>query len=103
MIAEVTSDKEQKRVAFSDTFGKIRVVSFKKSESLEIGSETTLHWHAHSIRALKFNSLGYLYSAGQEGVVVLWHGGTRSFVAHLGHRVFDLCFNSDSTLMALTL
>lgn len=54
---------------------------------------------------LKFNTIDYLYSGGQEGVVVMWQllQGEKNFIAHLGYRVFDLCISPDNSLISVTL
>lgn len=54
---------------------------------------------------LKFNSINYLYSGGQEGVIVAWHlvSGEKNFIAHLGYRIFDLCIHPDNSLLAVVL
>ena len=53
-------------------------------------ASVTLHWHAHVVSGLAFSSDGaYLYSGGQEAVLVTWQLGTthRSFLPRLGGAV----------------
>jgi NET1-associated nuclear protein 1 (U3 small nucleolar RNA-associated protein 17) len=48
---------------------------------------TKLHWHAHAVASLQMAPDNeHLYSAGEEGVLVLWQisTGTRTFIPRLG-------------------
>ena len=48
---------------------------------------STLHWHAHGVADLVFNSDGsYLVSGGEEAVLVIWQlqTGVKRFLPRLG-------------------
>jgi WD40 repeat protein len=62
---------------------------------------TSLHWHAHAVRALDTNSDGtMLYSGGEEGVLVVWQTATglKNFVPHLGAKIAHVTAFSGSPL-----
>ena len=62
---------------------------------------TSLHWHAHAVRALDTNSDGtMLYSGGEEGVLVVWQTATglKNFVPHLGAKIAHVTALSGSPL-----
>ena len=74
----------QKSLLVGDSKGKITVlVDFL--EQGEVKLRQKLQWHTHSVACLRVQG-SYLYSGGQEGVVVLWHlrQGQRDFLPRVG-------------------
>ena len=71
-----------------------------------------LQWHVHAVSALRVNG-SYLYSAGEEGVVVVWHlrENRRDFLPRIGSSVTNIqlhsatlyCFLADNSLRAIDL
>ncbi|OMH79433.1 U3 small nucleolar RNA-associated protein 17 [Zancudomyces culisetae] len=62
-------------VAVSDTQGKIYVMVITAQEAIPQQPTVvkSMHWHAQGVGAMKLSSDGrYLYSGGEEGVVVIW-------------------------------
>lgn len=69
-----------------------------------------LQWHVHEVRALKTNG-AYLYSAGEEGVVVMWHlrENVKDFLPRIGSKIDNLiiqesklyCLLSDNTIKSI--
>ncbi|KAG5189285.1 hypothetical protein JKP88DRAFT_353167 [Tribonema minus] len=73
---------------------------------------TTLHWHAHAVSCLAFSpDGGYLYSGGEEGVLVQWNlrrgggGGAanQNFLPRLGAPLTRIAMSPDGLFCALTL
>jgi WD40 repeat protein len=70
-------------VAVGDITGKIHFISDITEKNYII---STKHWHSHKVHCLFADSEGmYLYSAGQEGVIVIWNLNTeaRTFLPRL--------------------
>lgn len=60
----------------------------------------TLHWHAHALRNLAVATLGgQLFSAGEEGVVVVWNLGTQkpSFIPRVAATIRSFAVSRDGT------
>ena len=77
-------------VAFGDISGRISLWRCLAADTCALPQSkclvTSLHWHAHAVNALQFNSDGdYLYSGGNEGVLVSWQlrSGARTFLPRL--------------------
>ena len=57
---------------------------------------TILHWHAHAVTSILSSHDGrFVYSGGDEGVLVLWHVGSgglnkKTFIPRLGAAVADI-------------
>ena len=59
----------------------------------------TKHWHSHGVSDLLLDpNSDYLYSCGQEGVVVIWnvHTWVKSFLPRLGEPILSMAVSSDS-------
>ena len=59
----------------------------------------TKHWHSHGVSDLLLDpNNDYLYSCGQEGVVVIWnvHTWAKSFLPRLGEPIMRLAISNDS-------
>eukprot|EP00762_Andalucia_godoyi_P001337 ANDGO_04809.mRNA.1 U3 small nucleolar RNA-associated protein 17 len=68
-------------VALGDLTGRIRLIYLPSKRM------TLLHWHAHKVAALQFTlDSGYLLSAGEEAVLVLWQleSNSKVFMPRLG-------------------
>lgn len=71
-----------------------------------------LEWHVHEVSALKIEQ-SYLYSGGEEGVVVLWHlrENKRDFLPRLGAQIVNIkiveskiyCMLADNTIKSIDL
>ena len=60
----------------------------------------TLHWHAHALRNLEVATLGgQLFSAGEEGVVVVWNLETQkpSFIPRVAATIRSFAVSRDGT------
>jgi len=65
--------------------------------------ESTMHWHSHGVRTMKFTADGYyLMSGGEEAVLVIWQLETRkkSFIPRLGSPIQSISINNSNTLFA---
>ena len=65
--------------------------------------KTTLHWHAHGVSALQFNSDGaYLLSGGEEAVLVIWQvaSSVQRFLPRLGAPFSGVAISHDDTKYA---
>jgi len=89
--SEVTSiEVYQHNLIVGDEKGKINIlVGFL--ENGEIKMRQKLQWHVHEVSALKING-AYLYSAGEEGVVVMWHlrENIKDFLPRIGSKIENL-------------
>ena len=59
----------------------------------------TKHWHSHGVNDLLLDpNNDYLYSCGQEGVVVIWniHTWVKSFLPRLGEPIMRMAVSNDS-------
>ena len=57
------------------------------------------HWHSHGVTDLLLDpNNDYLYSCGQEGVVVIWnvHTWVKSFIPRLGEPILRMVISNDS-------
>ena len=60
----------------------------------------TLHWHAHALRNVAVSALsGQLFSAGEEGVVVIWNLETNqpSFIPRVASAIRSFAVTRDGT------
>lgn len=73
-----------------DTLGKILIMSGYLSDGLQ-SNILKYEWHPHEISCLKVVG-SYLYSAGEEGVVVMWHlrENRRDFLPRIGCEIRNL-------------
>jgi WD40 repeat protein len=95
-------------VAVGDVSGRITLIRCIGADTCRKPYEkcvsTTLHWHAHGVNTLVFNHDGdYLYSGGEEGVLVSWQlrSGSRSFLPRLGAAVVDVALSPDAKCLAI--
>jgi len=71
-----------------------------------------LEWHVHEVSSLKTQQ-SYLYSGGEEGVVVLWHlrENKRDFLPRVGAHIVNIkvieskvyCILADNTIKSIDL
>ena len=94
----VTCHPEEPYFVTGDSQGKIiiwrGVLSAKTPEPVT----TVLHWHAHAVKTLCFNSDGtYLLSGGEEAVLTLWQmlTGKRRFLPRLGAPLAHVTVSAD--------
>lgn len=74
------------KITFWYTVGRIKPVT------------STVHWHANSVKCVKFTQDGvYLLSGGHEAVLVIWQLETRTkqFLPHLGSEILNISISAD--------
>jgi len=70
-IPVTSAEQYQKNLIVGNEQGKIIVlVGFLVGGVVQLTQK--LQWHVHAVSSLKVDG-AYLYSAGEEGVVVVWH------------------------------
>ena len=87
-------------IALGDLSGKIHFIQDITNKNYIL---YTKHWHSHAISDLALDpNNDYLYSCGQEGVVVIWniHSWVKSFLPRLGEPIIRIRVSSDSQNLA---
>ena len=87
-------------IALGDLSGKIHFIQDISNKNYIL---YTKHWHSHAISDLALDpNNDYLYSSGQEGVVVIWniHTWVKSFLPRLGEPIIGIRVSSDSQNLA---
>ena len=87
-------------IALGDLSGKIHFIQDITNKNYIL---YTKHWHSHAISDLALDpNNDYLYSCGQEGVVVIWniHTWVKSFLPRLGEPIIGIGVSSDSQNLA---
>ena len=87
-------------IALGDLSGKIHFIQDISNKNYIL---YTKHWHSHAISDLALDpNNDYLYSCGQEGVVVIWniHTWVKSFLPRLGEPIIGIRVSSDSQNLA---
>ena len=87
-------------IALGDLSGKIHFIQDITNKNYIL---YTKHWHSHAISDLALDpNNDYLYSCGQEGVVVIWniHSWVKSFLPRLGEPIIGIRVSSDSQNLA---
>ena len=87
-------------IALGDLSGKIHFIQDITNKNYIL---YTKHWHSHAISDLALDpNNDYLYSCGQEGVVVLWniHTWVKSFLPRLGEPIIGIRVSPDSQNLA---
>ena len=87
-------------IALGDLSGKIHFIQDITNKNYIL---YTKHWHSHAISDLALDpNNDYLYSCGQEGVVVIWniHTWVKSFLPRLGEPIIGIRVSSDSQNLA---
>ena len=95
-IIETSEDS----IALGDLSGKIHFIQDISNKNYIL---YTKHWHSHAISDLALDpNNDYLYSSGQEGVVVIWniHTWVKSFLPRLGEPIIGIRVSSDSQNLA---
>jgi len=74
----------------ADERGKITILT-SFLDGGEIKLRQMLEWHVHQVTALKVDQ-AYLYSGGEEGVLVLWHlrENRRDFLPRVGAQITNI-------------
>ena len=83
-------------ISLGDSSGKIHFIQDITNKNYIL---YTKHWHSHGISDLALDpNNDYLYSSGQEGVVVIWniHTWVKSFLPRLGEPVIGIKVTNDS-------
>ena len=81
-----------------DVFGKLHFISNLESKDNKF-SIATKHWHSHRVNTIESDYNGdYLYSAGKEGVIVIWNLKTeeKSFLPRLNAEIHNLKISVNS-------
>ena len=87
-------------ISLGDSSGKIHFIQDITNKNYIL---YTKHWHSHAILDLALDpNNDYLYSCGQEGVVVIWniHTWVKSFLPRLGEPVLGIRVLPDSQNLA---
>ncbi|XP_021714730.1 WD repeat-containing protein 75-like [Chenopodium quinoa] len=74
-------------------------------EDDDVESCSTWHWHSSEVKFLAFSTDGaYLYSGGNEGVLVLWQldTGKRKFLPRIGSPLLHFVHSCDPTLSVIS-
>jgi WD40 repeat protein len=83
-------------ICVGDSAGKIHFIQDITNKNYIL---YTKHWHSHGITDLSLDpNNDYLYSCGQEGVVVIWniHTWVKSFLPRLGEPILSMGVSNDS-------
>ena len=101
-ILKITKIKEDS-IALGDSSGKIHFIQDITSNNYIL---YTKHWHSHGISDLALDpNNDYLYSCGQEGVIVIWniHTWVKTFLPRLGEPIIGIkvCSNSQNLICYL--
>ena len=83
-------------ICIGDSAGKIYFIQDITSKNYIL---YTKHWHSHGVADLQLDpNNDYLYSCGQEGVVVIWniHTWVKSFLPRLGEPILSMAVSNDS-------
>ena len=110
-IIKINSDS----IALGDSSGKIHLIALGDSSGKihfiqDITNKNyilyTKHWHSHGISDLALDpNNDYLYSCGQEGVIVIWniHTWVKTFLPRLGEPIIGIkvCSNSQNLICYL--
>ena len=83
-------------ICLGDLAGKIHFIQDISNKNYIL---YTKHWHSHGITDLVLDpNNDYLYSCGQEGVVVIWnlHTWVKSFLPRLGEPILKMGVSNDS-------
>jgi hypothetical protein len=96
-------------VLIGDSKGKISILNGFLEEG-EVKLRQKLQWHVHDITSLRVEG-AYLYSSGEEGVVVMWHlrENKKDFLPRIGAKILNLiikeskiyCMLADNTIKAI--
>uniref|UniRef100_A0A803MP60 WD repeat-containing protein 75 second beta-propeller domain-containing protein n=1 Tax=Chenopodium quinoa TaxID=63459 RepID=A0A803MP60_CHEQI len=92
------NDKENAKIMKSED----KRAGVKEDDDVE--SCSTWHWHSSEVKFLAFSTDGaYLYSGGNEGVLVLWQldTGKRKFLPRIGSPLLHFVHSCDPTLSVL--
>ena len=98
----------QDSIALGDLSGKIHFIQDITNKNYIL---YTKHWHSHAISDLALDpNNDYLYSCGQEGVVVIWniHTWVKSFLPRLGEPIIGIrqnlaCFLKNNSIVFINL
>ena len=91
-IARINDDS----ICIGDSAGKMHFIKDITNKNYIL---YTKHWHSHGISDLLLDpNNDYLYSCGQEGVVVIWnvHTWVKSFLPRLGEPILGMAVSNDS-------
>ena len=91
-IAKINDDS----ICIGDSAGKIHFIKDITNKNYIL---YTKHWHSHGVSDLLLDpNNDYLYSCGQEGVVVIWnvHTWVKSFLPRLGEPILRMAISNDS-------
>jgi hypothetical protein len=110
-VAITSAEQYQNSLLLGNEQGKIIIlVGFLSAGVVQLTQK--LQWHVHAVSSLKVNG-SYLYSAGEEGVVVVWHlrENKKDFLPRIGSAVLNLqlvdsnvfCFLADNSIKSIDL
>jgi hypothetical protein len=89
------------RAVVGDFSGKLHFISNLREKKHLI---STKHWHSHKVSAIETDIHSeYLYTAGEEGVIVIWNLKTeaKSFLPRLSTEIRTLSLSPDNQILCL--
>lgn len=107
------SDGSNGKLARSSSKGNVRASKSKEdvdgahkggSKIRDDPVTTAVHWHAHRVGAITFDSSGaHMYSGGQEMVLVIWQleSGKKDWLPRLTAPIIGMSHTPDETLLAI--
>lgn len=92
---------QEDSIVIGDSSGKIHFLSNLKEKK---HSMTTKHWHSHKVSSIESDSNhDYLYTAGEEGVIVIWNLKTeeKSFLPRLNAGINSISISPNNQILSL--
>jgi len=101
-LTAITAHPKEGAVATADSSGRIQLwYELDADDDNHQPRTATMHWHAHAVPALCFNSDGtFLVSGGEEMVLVIWQldTGQQQFLPRLGEAIRTVTVDSAGSL-----
>ena len=112
-LSFINSSDDSYSICIGDTAGKIHILSDVTDKNYVI---STKHWHSHRVNCILSEENGHnIYTAGQEGVVVIWdlNSNIKNFLPRLNGNIISLkiskdrkylmCYMSNNTIKIISL
>ena len=94
-LSFVNSSDDSYSICLGDSAGKIHILSDVTDKNYVI---STKHWHSHRVNCVLSEENGHnIYTAGQEGVVVIWdlNSNIKNFLPRLNGNIVSLKISKD--------
>lgn len=92
---------EEDKLVVGDSSGKLHFIS-NLNEKKQVTA--TKHWHSHKVTAIETDpNYEYLYTAGEEGVIVVWNLRTeaKNFLPRMNGEITSLSLSPNSQMLCL--